>query len=183
MLISNLASFSDFVASFSSIPAIGWSNKEAMHDLLYLSLHNLVPYGNLAHQIENLSYNWPMGGDSYMLIPDIQDFQINWRNDSNKVVIVVSDEFMDSQLKMFTDTSDWMTIYDEWIREQDILDIISGTINLKIYPFSTSGTKTTINNGFEIYATQSGGEWFKLTNNPAEMYENLMTIIGENACQ
>jgi hypothetical protein len=183
MLISNLASFSDFVASFSSIPAIGWSNKEAMHDLLYLSLHNLVPYGNLVHQIENLSYNWPMGGDSYMLIPDIQDFQINWRNDSNKVVIVVSDEFMDSQLKMFTDTSDWMTIYDEWIREQDILDIISGTINLKIYPFSTSGTKTTINSGFEIYATQSGGEWFKLTNNPAEMYENLMTIIGENACQ
>ena len=76
-----------------------------------------------------------------------------------------------------------MTIYDEWIREQDILDIISGTINLKIYPFSTTATKNTINSGFEIYATQSGGEWFKVTNNPAEMYENLMTIIGENACQ
>lgn len=183
ILISNLVPFSDFVASFSSIPAIGWSNKEAMHDLLYLSLYNLVPYGNLAHQIENLSYNWPMGGDTYTLIPDIQDFEINWRNDSNKVVIIVSDEFMDSQLKMFTDTSDWMTIYDEWIREQDILDIISGTINLKIYPFSTTATKNTINSGFEIYATQSGGQWFKVTNNPAEMYENLMTIIGENACQ
>ena len=72
-----------------------------MHDLLYLSLHNLVPYGNLAHQIENLSYNWPMGGDSYMLIPDIQDFQINWRNYSNKVVIIVKVvvEDMENQIK------------------------------------------------------------------------------------
>ena len=84
---------------------------------------------------------------------------------------------------MFSDITDWSTIYDEWIEQQDILDIISGTIDLKIYPFSTLGTKTVPNNGFEIYATESGGEWFKLTNNPAEMYENLMTIIGENACQ
>jgi len=185
MLISNLVPFSDFTASFSSIPALGYSNKEAMHDLLYLSLHNLVPFGNLAHQIENLSYNYPghLFGNEYLLIPDIQNFQIDWRNDSNKVVIIVSDEFMDSHLKMFSDITDWSTIYDEWIEQQDILDIISGTIDLKIYPFSTLGTKTVPDNGFEIYATESGGEWFKLTNNPAEMYENLMTIIGENACQ
>ena len=30
ILISNLVPFSDFIASFSSIPQIGWSNKEAM---------------------------------------------------------------------------------------------------------------------------------------------------------
>ena len=150
-----------------------------------MSPANLVPFGNLAHQIENLSYNYPghLFGNEYLLIPDIQNFQIDWRNDSNKVVIIVSDEFMDSHLKMFSDITDWSTIYDEWIEQQDILDIISGTIDLKIYPFSTLGTKTVPNNGFEIYATESGGEWFKLTNNPAEMYENLMTIIGENACQ
>jgi hypothetical protein len=183
MLISNLAPFSDFISSFSSIPPLGWSNKEAMHDLLYLSLYNLVPFGNLPHQLDVLSYNYPMNGDVYMLIPDVQDFEIDWRNDSNKVVIVVSDEFMDSHLKMFGDLSDWMTIYDEWIREDDILSILTGIIDLKIYTFSTPGTKTVPSVGFEIYSTATGGEWFKVTNNPAEMYENLMTIIGENACQ
>tara|TARA_R110001592_G_scaffold363004_1_gene679224 strand:- start:1973 stop:3121 length:1149 start_codon:yes stop_codon:yes gene_type:complete len=183
VLISNLVPFSDFVASFSSIPVLGWSNKEAMHDLLYLSIYNLVPFGNLPHQIDVLGYGYPMGGDTYTLIPDIQDFEINWRNDSNKVIILASDEFMDSHLKMFEDLSNWSSIYDEWITEQDILDVLTGTINLKIYPFSTNATKNTPNSGFEIYATQSGGEWFKLTNNPAEMYESLMTIIGENACQ
>ncbi len=183
MLISNLAPFSDFIGSFSSIPPIGWSNKEAMHDLLYLSIHNLVPFGNLPHQIDVLGYNYPMGGDVYMLIPDVQDFEIDWRNDSNKVVIVISDEFMDSHLKMFGDLLDWSTIYDEWIREDDILSIINATIDLKIYTFSTVGTKDVPSVGFEVYSTATDGEWFKLTNNPAEMYENLMTIIGDNACQ
>ena len=185
ILISNLASFSDFTASFSSIPALGYSNKEAMHDLLYMSLYNLVPSTILAHQISVLSYDYPghLFGSEYLLIPDIQNFEINWRNDSNKVVIVVSDEFMDSYLKMFGDLSNWSTIYDEWIQEEDILAIINATIDLKIYTFSTVSTKSAQNNGFEIYSTASGGEWFKLTNNPAEMYENLMTIIGDNACQ
>ena len=185
ILISNLASFSDFTASFASIPAIGYSNKEAMHDLLYMSLYNLVPSSILAHQISVLSYDYPghLFGSEYLLIPDIQDFEINWRNDSNKVVIVVSDEFMDSYLKMFGDLSDWSTIYDEWIQQEDILEIIDATIDLKVYTFSTINTKSAQTNGFEIYSTASGGEWFKLTNNPAEMYENLMTIIGDNACQ
>lgn len=183
LLISNLAPFSDFVGSFSSIPAIEWANKETMHDLLYLSLYNLVPYDSLPHKKENLSYDWPMGSESYAIIPDVQDFEIDWRNDSNKVVIVVGDESMDSELKMFGDLSDWMTIYDEWIEEEDILDIIAGTINLKIYTFSTINVQTFPNIGYEIYSTESGGEWFKLTNNPAEMYANLMQIIGDNACE
>lgn len=183
MIISNLVPFSDFIGSFSSIPQIGWANKEAMHDLLYLSVHNLVPPEMLPHQIEVLGYNYPMGGDIYTMYPSVQDFEINWRNDSNKVIILVSDEYMDSYLKMFEDLTDWSTIYDEWIREEDILSIVSAVIDLKIYPFSTLGTKTTQHVGFEVYATTTGGEWFQLTNNPAEMYENLMTIIGDNACQ
>ena len=69
-------------------------------------------------------------------------------------------------------------------RMQEQISVLEERVNvLEDYPFSTLGTKTVPNNGFEIYATESGGEWFKLTNNPAEMYENLMTIIGENACQ
>ena len=46
--------------------------KEAMLDLLYLSIHNLVPFGNLPYQIESLSYNYPMSvpPDNYYLVPD-----------------------------------------------------------------------------------------------------------------
>ena len=33
------------------------------------------------------------------------------------------------------------TIYDEYIEEQDILNVLTATFDLKIYPFTPSGSK------------------------------------------
>ena len=88
---------------------------------------------------------------------------------------------------MFTDINDPTTIYDEFIQEQDILNVLMATYDLKIYPFTpdslkdnTSGFST---GNYEIYATATGGKWYQLSNITAEMYLNLMEIIGENACE
>ena len=88
---------------------------------------------------------------------------------------------------MFGDTSDWMTIYDEYIQQQDILNVLMGTFDLKIYPFTPEslkdGTSGFGSGNYEIYATATGGKWYELSNITAEMYLNLMEIIGENACE
>jgi len=36
--------------------------------------------------------------------------------------------------------------------------------------------------GFEPL-TIFGGQWFELVGNPAQLYENLMQIIDDNACE
>jgi hypothetical protein len=165
-----------------------------MLDLLYLSIHNLVPFGNLPYQIEDLSYNYDIstlgntyGPENYYMDPPVQEFEINWRDDSNKVIIMFTDEISQSYLKMFVDVNDSSTIYDEYIEEQDILNVLMATYNLKIYPFTPEslkdGTSGFGSGNYEVFATATGGKWYKLSNITAEMYLNLMEIIGENACE
>ena len=85
---------------------------------------------------------------------------------------------------MFTDTNVMGTNYDEWIKEEDIITLIQNSVDLRIYPFSTLSLKgQNGDDGYEMYALESGGEWFELTQNPAQMYENLMKIIEDNACE
>ena len=192
-LITNLVSFSEFSSALASMSNYynGYlGGKEAILDLLYLSIHNLVPFGNLPYQIDVLSYDYPTSSispDDYYLVPDVQNFEVNWRDDSNRVIIIFSDEPMQSYLKMFGDTSDWMTIYDEYIQQQDILNVLMGTFDLKIYPFTPEslkdGTSGFGSGNYEIYATATGGKWYELSDITAEMYLNLMEIIGENACE
>ena len=88
---------------------------------------------------------------------------------------------------MFDDLSDWATIYDEYISEQDILSVLTATFDLKIYPFTPPGLKDGTSGfgsgNYEVYATATGGKWYELSNITAEMYLNLMEIIGDNACE
>jgi len=187
-LVSDLASFSDFMNEFSSIPSNYIAGMdETILDILYLSLYNLVPKSVLPYPIEDLSYDWLYTWKQYGIVPDIQDFEISWRPDANRVIIIFSDEPVDSLLKMFTDISNLSSLYDEWIKPSDIIKLIQNINDLKVYPFSTIGLKGQgwggSTYGYDIYAVESGGEWFELTQNPAQMYENLMKIIEDNACK
>ena len=88
---------------------------------------------------------------------------------------------------MFGDLSDWTTIYDEYLSQEDILSVLTATFDLKIYPFTPIGLKDGIfgfaSGNYEIYATATGGKWYELSDITAEMYLNLMEIIGDNACE
>ena len=196
-LVTNLVPFSDFnnaLASMSNYFNGYLGGMEAILDILYMSIHNLVPFSDLPYQIENLSYNYDLSSlgnwyapDGYYMDPSIQEFEINWRDDSNKVIIIFSDEITQSYLKMFVDTNDPSTIYDEYIEQQDILNVLSSTYDLKIYPFTPESLKDNTSGfgsgNYEIYATSTGGKWYELSDITAEMYINLMEIIGDNACE
>jgi hypothetical protein len=184
-LISNLSPFSDFMSDFASIPSNYYAGMdETILDILYLSLYNLVPQSALPYPVEHLSYDWLIYWKDYDIFPSIDEYEIEWREDSNRVVIIFSDEPVNSLLKMFTDTNVMGTYYDEWIKEEDIITLIQNSVDLRIYPFSTLSLKgQNGDDGYEMYALESGGEWFELTQNPAQMYENLMKIIEDNACE
>jgi len=117
--------------------------------------------------------------------PDPQNFEINWREDAQHVVIVFTDEPGQSFIYMADDVNDATTIYNQKISQLHLQQLISNCIDLNMYTFTKLAQKNIIWQGgpagFEPL-TIYGGQWFELVNNPAQIYENLMQIIDDNAC-
>jgi hypothetical protein len=186
-IISNLAPFSDFISSLSGVNADWAAGTEPIYDLIYLSLWNLAPSTALPWPIEDLSFMHDVLSSEVFSIPDPQNFEINWRNDAQHVVIVFTDEPGQSYLYMADDLSDPSTIYNEGISQLHLKQLISNCIDLNLYTFTKLAQKGPTNwlgkaAGFEPL-TIYGGQWFELVGNPAQIYENLMQIIDENACE
>ena len=188
-IISNLSAFSDFIAALSGVSASWSSGVEPIYDLMYLSLWNLAPTSALPWPISDLSFMdgpIPSGLSSNILTkPDPQNFEINWREDAQHVVIVFTDEPGQSYIYMADDINDATTIYNEDISQLHLQQLISNCIDLNVYAFTKLAQKETTWQGgpagFEPL-TIYGGQWFELVNNPAQIYENLMQIIDDNAC-
>ena len=160
-LYHNLSPFSDFLASMSALgmsPMSGGS--EMLLDALYLSLQNVATL--LPIPLVDLDWNhW----DVEESIPPHDQFLIDWRPDVEKVIIVFTDEKPQSYLK----TEDLVGLL-----PQDIIDAAVSTPKLKIYVFSTQ-----TNWEWDEIADATGGKYFDLTDNPTQMYNNLMEILDE----
>ena len=125
-------------------------------------------------------------------IPDPHEFEINWRDDAQHVLIVFTDEPGQSYLSAMSDLSDSSTIYQDGqgskhgINQTHLKQLISNCVDLKVYTFTKQAQKETSfaqqSAGYEPL-TIYGGQWFELVSNPAQLYENLMQIIDENACE
>ena len=105
-------------------------------------------------------------------VPPKENFIVNWRTEANHVIIIFTDERPQSY--MFPKVTQDM-----------LIQSVSGTPNLKIYPFSTPWYKENggIVKGWEPLATATGGTWYELTSDMITMYNSLMEIIDENACK
>jgi hypothetical protein len=101
-------------------------------------------------------------------------------------VIVFTDEPGQSYLSVMSDLTDVNTVYHEGISQIHLQQLISNCIDLNVYTFTKIAQKDTTWNGgqagFEPL-TIYGGQWFELVGNPAQLYENLMQIIDDNACE
>ena len=160
-LYHNFSPFSDFLVSMSSLgmsPMFGGT--EMLLDALYLSLQNISSY--LPIPIADLDWSQWSVQES---IPHHDEFIMNWRPDSEKIIIVFSDEKPQSYLK----TEDFIGLI-----PQDIIDAAINSPKVKIYVFSTK----TFWEWDEI-AIATGGKYFNLSDNPTEMYNNLMEILDE----
>ncbi|HIO04846.1 MAG TPA: hypothetical protein EYN08_04420 [Gammaproteobacteria bacterium] len=174
VLEHNLTGFSDFLTTMANLNLSNGSmsgSKEMLVDAIYLSIHNLVPITALPYSLIDLAWN-PLEGVKES-IPILQQFIVNWREDSEKVIIVFTDEMPQSYTLPIIDYS-------------NLLATISQTLNLKIYVFSSEWHKVSnqlVPNGWEDPCVVSGGKWYELTSDMSTMYNNLMEIIDENACK
>ena len=143
-----------------------------MMDALYLALHNLVGSNSLPIKIPFLK--WGTGNGVSSSVPEIQNFIINWRTEPEVKRVVVL--FTDEQAQTYTIPS---------ITQEALLEVISKTTDTKIYIFSKEMHKDNwiAFEGWEPLCSASGGKWYALTDDMFTMYNNLMEIIDENACE
>lgn len=174
-LYHNLSGFSGFLTSMSQLNLSSWmmlGAREMMMDAIYLALHNLVAPGSLPIDMSLLK--WGLGTGVSESMPPIENFIINWRTDPEvkRVVVLFTDE---------TSQSYMIPKIDQYI----LLELISKITNTKIYIFSQTQHKDNwlSYEGWGPLCDASGGKWYQLTDDMLVMYNNLMEIIDENACE
>ena len=165
-IYQNLVGFSDFLSSLAVMSTGGQTMNTAFEmllDAIYLSVHNIT--SNLPLPLTNFEWDSTIGAPGKTIIsnPTIDNFNINWRPGADRIIIVFSDEDPQSYL-------------DPNLTTQNVKDAITGVPQLKMYTFSRDNAYKV---QWEELASAGNGKWYKLTNNPTEMYVSLMEIIDE----
>ena len=186
-ITSDLVDFQQFIAALSGLNSNVGGGNEMLYDAIYLAIRNLVPSQSLPWPIESLSWE-SSGGIKYAdSFPSIDQFEINWRDDTNHVVIVFTDEEGQSYMwKNVTDPANEMC----GITQDELITTIQNAIDLSVYTFTPEGVKDALPAGWGPACASGGwepltqffGKWYKLTSNAAIMYENLLEILDDTAC-
>ena len=163
-IYQNLVGFTDFLSSLSMLDTSHSTMNTAFEmliDAIYLSVRNIssiLPFDISIAEWDKVSATKTITSD-----PTIDNFKVNWRPGANRIIIVFSDEhpqsFMDPAILM-----------------DNVKDAVSGAPQLKLYTFSREGSDKL---QWEQIADAGNGQWYKLTNNPTEMYVSLMEILDE----
>ena len=167
-LVQNLTGFSDYLVSLAGMDTSMQSMStayEMLLDAIYISVHNIT--ATLPQPISNFQWSGVSGtnGIGTSVIesdPPLQNFDISWRAGADRIIIVFSDETPQSYLT-------------PKLSVEEVKTAVSGTPQLKLYTFSRSSGSTQ----WENIANAGNGSWYKLTNNPTEMYASLMEILDE----
>ena len=171
VLVSDISPFDDFLGSFAALGSEGMdTGSEMLLDAIYLSVRNISPAAN----VDIASTVWWRNTGS---IPEKEDFVVNWRAQSERIVIIFSDEEEQSYLRESGDPEGPQRP----ITEQVIEDTVRAGINLKVYSFSSSGGFGNRAHDWEDIALAGNGARFELTSDALSMYNDLMSIIDE-AC-
>ena len=189
LLASDLVDFQQFMSALAGLSPNLFGGTEMLYDAVYLAIHNLVPTVSLPWPISTLSWEDATGFQEAGSYPPLGQFEINWRDDANHVVIVFTDEEGQSYLwKNMNDPGNEMC----GITENELILTIQNAIDLSMYTFTPEGVKGSsganpwpgqcITGGGWESLTQFLGKWYKLTSNAAIMYENLLEILDDTAC-
>jgi len=134
---------------------------EMMLDAIYIAVHNITSV--LPKPISDFLWTGQTGSLKYVTesVPPLQNFDVSWRPSADRIIVVFSDESTQSYLV-------------PELTLEDVKTAVSGTPQLRLYTFTKYSST-----GWDELAIAGNGKWYKLTNNPTEMYASLMEIIDE----
>ena len=159
-IIANISPFAQFLAAFAALGMEGMdTGSEMLRDAIYLAVRNIS--GQLNYDLDRTLWDRGMGATSN---PTIPEFFINWREETDKIIIVFSDEEDQSYLVPN-------------LRPEVLVGAIANTPGLKLYVFHNEHNQA----NWPDIANAGSGQTFVLSNNHVQMYEDLMSIIDE-AC-
>lgn len=162
-LQTNLNNFEDFMSSFAGIDPLQQSGgNEQSLDAIYFSIKNLVGGGDYdvnAATWLNTNYN---GGS----IPPKEEWEVEWREDTKRVIILFTDEKPQSYLF-------------PQITESNVIAAIEAALDFNFYSF-TSGFANLQWSSITDASTKA--KMMQLTDSAEQMYGNLLQILDETAC-
>jgi hypothetical protein len=160
-LYHNLSGFTDFLNAMSSLSSTSMGGgAEMLLDAIYLSVGNISTA--LSTPIADLEWkDWNVTES----IPHHDDFKIDWRPNTDRIIIVFTDEEQQSYLKDENDLPLSVPI---------VSMAVQNTPDLKLYVFSNNQ-----NWQWDELAIAGNGSYYNLTNSPTEMYNGLMEILDE----
>ena len=171
VLVSDIAPFDQFLASFAALGNEGMdTGNEMLLDAVYLAVRNISAVAN----VDLAATTWWRNTSS---IPEKENFQINWRPNSERIVIVFSDENEQSFLRDAADPEGPARPITKAVVE----DAVRSGIQLKFYAFSSGGGFGNVPDHWSDIVLAGNGTLFDLTSNALSMYNDLMSIIDE-AC-
>ena len=125
VLVSNIAPFDQFLAAFAALGNEGMdTGSEMLLDALYLSVRNIS-------QAANVDVDQTVWWRNTASTPEKENFIINWRPNSERVVILFSDEEEQSYLRDIEDPEGPSRPITEGIVE----DLVRAGINLEVFLF------------------------------------------------
>jgi hypothetical protein len=163
---TSLTDFQSFVVALTGSPPSLSGGREMLYDALYLAVYNIAAAPSPPDK--NILV-WEYKANS---IPALGTFEIPWREEANRVVIIFTDEKAQSYL-------------DPPIIQSDLITTVQSVDDLKVYAFTNNSSKENgiYEDGWNPVASASGGDWFELTPDPGVMYSHLLEILDENICE
>jgi len=168
--VSDNSPFDQFLASFAALGNRGMdTGSEMLLDAVYFVVQNIS--GNANVSIPDTQ--WVGNTNSQ---PAKENFSITWRPNSERIIIVFSDEVEQSFLR-HTDRS----ILGKPITKSVVEAAVRAGVKLKVYAFSSGGGFGNRPDHWEDIVLAGNGTLFDLSSNAVSMYNDLMSIIDE-AC-
>ena len=174
--------FSGFGAFLTAITSTDFSkidgSREMLYDALYLSLLNLVAPSFAEYSHTDLLWKTVYSNLIIYSDPPIPSFMLSWRglpNPAKRVVVIFTDESAQSYLE-------------PQITNDILLKLEGGVKDLSVFVFSPTSTANTTHwdgtyVGWENLCQVGNGQWFELTNDSEEIFNNLMQIIDNTVCE
>jgi len=151
--VSDIAPFQQFFDAFVNLDPLTFDGGfEMLMDAVMLSLRNLSPL-----HVDLAARNWIRGVVS---VPEKDNFIINWRRNTDRIIIVFTDENEQSY-------------FNPPFHRNDLTNALAAAPNTKLYTFALAFYF------WDEFAIATGGRNFDLTSRADQMYDNLMSIIDE----